>query len=86
MVSQNHYAASSDTWYVDSGCTSHMARDLNLFSSLDRTDKTRVKLGNDNVVQAAGRANVLIQTDSGAKVIDDVLFIPDLAQNLLSVA
>ena len=59
-----------------------MAKDESLFFSLDRTIRTRVKLGN---AQAAGRENVLIHTNSGTKVIHDVLFKPDLDQNLLSV-
>ncbi|TXG63371.1 hypothetical protein EZV62_010365 [Acer yangbiense] len=63
-----------------------MAKDESLFSSLDRTDRTRVKLSNGNMVQAAGRGNVLIHTNSSTKVIHDVLFIPNLYQNLLSVA
>ncbi|TXG47198.1 hypothetical protein EZV62_026492 [Acer yangbiense] len=86
MVTQVCNVASNEVWYVDSGCTSHMAKDESLFSSLNRTDRTRVKLGNGNVVQAAGRGNVLIHTNSGTKVIHDVLLIPDLDQNLLSVA
>ena len=59
-----------------------MVKDESLFSSLDRTDRTRVKLGNGNMVQAAGSGNVLIHTNSGTKVIHDVLFIPDVDQNL----
>ena len=86
MVTQVCNAASNEVWYVDSGCTSHMAKDESLFSSLDRNDRTRVKLGNGNVLQASGKGNVLIHTNSGTKVIHDVLFIPDLDQNLLSVA
>ena len=63
-----------------------MARDFNLFSSLDRADRTKVKLGNGQVVHAAGKGTVSIQTSEGAKLISDVLLIPDLDQNLLSVA
>ncbi|TXG63903.1 hypothetical protein EZV62_010897 [Acer yangbiense] len=51
MATQACYSASKDVWYVDSGCTSHMARDSSLFTSLNRTDRTRVKLGNGEMVQ-----------------------------------
>ncbi|TXG65924.1 hypothetical protein EZV62_007199 [Acer yangbiense] len=86
MMSQTCMAVSTEIWYVDSGCTSHMARDVGMFTTLDRNATTTVKLGNGDMVKAAGKGKVLIQTKSGPKIIDNVLYIPDLAQNLLSVA
>ncbi|GKU93722.1 hypothetical protein SLEP1_g7290 [Rubroshorea leprosula] len=74
-----------DSWYVDSGCTNHMVRDVKLFTKLDRSIRTRVRLGNGYVVQAEGKGNVSIQTKEGIKTITDVLYIPSLSQNLLSV-
>ncbi|TXG70375.1 hypothetical protein EZV62_005310 [Acer yangbiense] len=85
-MSQPCMAVSTEIWYVDSGCTSHMARDAGMFTTLDRNATTTVKLGNGDMVKAAGKGKVLIQTKSGPKIIDNVLYIPDLAQNLLSVA
>ncbi|TXG70321.1 hypothetical protein EZV62_005256 [Acer yangbiense] len=84
-MSQPCMAVSTEIWYVDSGCTSHMARDAGMFTTLDRNATTTVKLGNGDMVKAAGKGKVLIQTKSGPKIIDNVLYIPDLAQNLLSV-
>ncbi|TXG70380.1 hypothetical protein EZV62_005315 [Acer yangbiense] len=63
-----------------------MARDAGMFTTLDRNATTTVKLGNGDMVKAAGKGKVLIQTKSGPNIIDNVLYIPDLAQNLLSVA
>ncbi|TXG70309.1 hypothetical protein EZV62_005244 [Acer yangbiense] len=57
-----------------------------MFTTLDRNATTTVKLGNGDMVKAAGKGKVLIQTKSGPKIIDNALYIPDLAQNLLSVA
>ncbi|TXG70326.1 hypothetical protein EZV62_005261 [Acer yangbiense] len=85
-MSQPCMAASTEIWYVDSGCISHMARDAGMFTTLDRNATTTVKLGNGDMVKAARKGKVLIQTISGPKIIDNVLYIPDLAQNLLSVA
>lgn len=73
-------------WYVNSACTRHMAIDENLFVSLDRFDRTKVKLGNGALVQAQGRGSVKFPTDEGMKIINDVLYAPSLTQNLLSVA
>ncbi|TXG46600.1 hypothetical protein EZV62_027900 [Acer yangbiense] len=86
MASQECCSASKDVWYVDSGCTSHMVKDSSLFTSLDSNDRTNVKLGNGEMVQATGKGTVSVQTSKGLKLIHDVLLIPDLDQNLLSVA
>ncbi|XP_038687527.1 uncharacterized protein LOC119986908 [Tripterygium wilfordii] len=52
-------------WLIDSGCTSHMAKDASLFSSLDRSIRTKVTMGNGNVVQVEGRGSVAISTKQG---------------------
>ncbi|KAK0570911.1 hypothetical protein LWI29_008332 [Acer saccharum] len=85
MATQACYSASKDVWYVDSGCTSHMARDSSLFTSLDKTDRTKVKLGNGEMGKVTGRGTFSIHTSKDPKLIHDVLLIPDLDQNLLSV-
>ncbi|TXG57778.1 hypothetical protein EZV62_015607 [Acer yangbiense] len=86
MASQACCSASKDVWYVDSGCTNHMVKDSSLFTSLDSNDRTNVKLGNGEMVQARRKGTVSVQTSKGPKLIHDVLLIPDLDQNLLSVA
>ncbi|TXG55930.1 hypothetical protein EZV62_017243 [Acer yangbiense] len=86
MASQVCCSASKDVWYVDSGCTSHMVKDSSLFTSLDNNDRTNVKLENGEMVQATGKGTISVQTSKGPKLIHDVLLIPDLDQNLLSVA
>ncbi|XP_016746121.1 uncharacterized protein [Gossypium hirsutum] len=42
-------------------------------------------IGNGNLIEAKGRGNMVINTQLGNKVISDVLFVPDINQNLLSV-
>jgi hypothetical protein len=37
--------SSCDTWYLDSGCSNHMIGNLELFSSLDISFQTKVRLG-----------------------------------------
>lgn len=52
----------SDFWYVDNGCTSHMAKDRMLFSNLDVNCRTKVKLDNGAVVEAQEKDSIPIQT------------------------
>ncbi|KAG8502770.1 hypothetical protein CXB51_000588 [Gossypium anomalum] len=73
-------------WLLDSGCTNHMSPDASIFKSLDRSCKTRVKIGNGHCIQAEGKGNVMICTPSGNKLIPNVLFVPKIDRNLLSIA
>ena len=75
-----------NTWLIDSGCTSHMTKYLSIFTSIDRSVQPKVKLGNCEVVQAKGKGTIAISTKRGTKIVTNVLYIPDLDQNLLSVA
>ncbi|KAG8503695.1 hypothetical protein CXB51_001703 [Gossypium anomalum] len=73
-------------WLLDSGCTNYMSPDASIFKSLDRSCKTRVKIGNGHCIQAEGIGNVMICTPSGNKLIPNVLFVPEIDRNLLSIA
>ena len=42
-------------------------------------------MGNGVIVQAQGLGTIGVQTKQGMKFICDVLFVPDLDQNLLSL-
>ncbi|XP_052882313.1 uncharacterized protein LOC128290624 [Gossypium arboreum] len=81
-------------WLVDNGCAHHMAADESLFKDLNRSFASKVKIGNENLIEAKGNGNVVINTGSGnkvisdvlfVKVISDVLFVPDIDQNLLNL-
>ncbi|GLU17722.1 hypothetical protein SLE2022_340780 [Rubroshorea leprosula] len=76
---------SPSTWLIDSGCTNHMTNDLAIFKSLDRNYSSRVRLGNGDVVEVKGKGVVGVQTPAGTKLIYDVLYVPDISQNLISV-
>lgn len=73
-------------WYVDSVCTRHVTIDKNLFVSLDRFERTKVKLEDGTLVQAQVRGSINFFTDKGMKFINDILYVSSLTQNLLSVA
>ncbi|KAK8267774.1 hypothetical protein V6Z12_D11G021600 [Gossypium hirsutum] len=76
----------SSGWLLDSGCTNHMTPDAAIFKSLDRSCRTKVKIGNEHFIQAEGKGDVLICTPTGAKVISNVLLVPEIDRNLLSIA
>ncbi|KAG8488362.1 hypothetical protein CXB51_016389 [Gossypium anomalum] len=67
-----------------SGCSHHMAADVNLFKELDRSFSSRIRIGNGSLIEAKGRGDMLISSSLGNKLITDVLYVPDIDQNLLS--
>ncbi|XP_016690565.1 uncharacterized protein [Gossypium hirsutum] len=73
------------SWLVDSDCSHHMAADESLFKDLDKGYVSKVRISNGNLIEVKGRGNVVINTRSGNKVISDVLYVPEIDQNLLSV-
>ncbi|KAG8479288.1 hypothetical protein CXB51_029082 [Gossypium anomalum] len=76
----------SKGWLLDSGCTNHMSPDASIFKTLDKSCKTRVKIGNGQFINAKGKGEVLICTATGDKIIKNVLLVPEIDRNLLSIA
>ena len=76
---------SSASWLIDSGCTNHMTHDKELFKELRTTDVKRVRIGNGEHLAVKGKGTIAITSYKGIKIITDVLFVPEIDQNLLSV-
>ncbi|KAI3423526.1 Protein kinase domain-containing protein [Psidium guajava] len=76
----------SESWLIDSGCTNHMTNDKELFRDLRPTTITKVRIGNGDYISVKGKGTVAITCCSGTKFIHDVLFVPEIQQNLLSVS
>lgn len=75
----------SSSWLLDSRCTHHMTSDVSLFKSLDENYSLRVKLGNGEFIEVKGKGVTAVQTTSGTKYIQEVLYVPDISHNLISV-
>nr|KYP65753.1 Retrovirus-related Pol polyprotein from transposon TNT 1-94 [Cajanus cajan] len=76
----------SKAWIIDSGCTNHMTYDRELFKELNKTDISKVQMGNGAHLAVKGKGTLAIKSHSGFKLISDVLYVPDINQNLLSVS
>ncbi|KAG8488945.1 hypothetical protein CXB51_017000 [Gossypium anomalum] len=75
----------SKNWLIDSGCTHHMASDKSMFRELDTSFVSKVRISNGELLEAKGNGKAVICTQSGNKTISEVLYVPDIDQNLLSV-
>jgi len=75
----------NETWLIDSRCTHHMTHDKDMFVKLDKTHSSKVKIGNGDYIEVKGIGDIVIDVGSGTKLISDVLYVPEINQNLLSV-
>ncbi|XP_038890984.1 uncharacterized protein LOC120080400 [Benincasa hispida] len=62
-----------------------MTSDKELFKDLDKSFKSRMKIGNCEYLEVKGKGIVSIESCAGTKLITKVLFVPEIDQNLLSV-
>ncbi|KAH9707133.1 hypothetical protein KPL70_012460 [Citrus sinensis] len=77
---------SYNLWYLDSGCSNHMTGERDIFISLDQSFNSQVKLGDGKMQKVVGKGTIAVHTKGGnKKLISDVLYVPNLTQNLLSV-
>lgn len=74
-------------WYLDSGASQHMSPLLNLFQKYKVLDSPKtILLGDNSSQQAEGYGSVILQLTNGQLLsLHDVLYVPGLAKNLISV-
>ncbi|XP_060200187.1 uncharacterized protein LOC132628423 [Lycium barbarum] len=75
----------SDFWMIDSGCTNHMTYDRNILKEFMSIKNKKVRIENGDYIPTKGKGTIAIKIGSGTKIISDVLYVPDINQNLLSV-
>lgn len=87
MVCHMSEETQQNTWYLNTGCSNHMCGDKKAFSELDESFRNTVKFGDNSTISIMGKGRVIIQAkeNSSTHNITDVLFVPDLKTNLLSV-
>lgn len=74
-----------DVWLVDSGCSNHMTKNSSCFIGLDNSVRIPIRMGNGAIVQSDGKGTIAIETTKGRRLIKDVLYVPKLDKNLLTV-
>ena len=93
MVSGHALSATSgENWIIDSGATSHMCNNKKLFRELNTLRKPQeVTLGDEHVLEVTAEGTVPLQMllpDGRTQRcnLNNVLFVPKLSHNLLSVS
>ena len=62
-----------------------MSFNAKMFKDLEGSFISNIKIGNGELLQVKGKGTIAAKTPTGTKLISDVLFVPKLSQNLLSV-
>ena len=75
-------------WYLNSGASFHMTGDKELFSDLEEKDlQMHIEMGNDGRYSATGIGTITFERESGNPfLLKDVMHVPGLKKNLVSVA
>nr|KYP39567.1 Retrovirus-related Pol polyprotein from transposon TNT 1-94 [Cajanus cajan] len=75
-----------ESWYLDTGCSNHMSFQKSWFIELNEKIKTKVKFADNSTVKSEGKGKILIRRRDGkAAIISDVLYVPAMKHNLLSI-
>ncbi|RZB68411.1 Retrovirus-related Pol polyprotein from transposon TNT 1-94 [Glycine soja] len=81
-ATQDSIKEKGGSWYLDTGCRNHMAKDETIFKSIDESVKVKVRLGNGSVVESKGKGTVMVETDKGGvcKILDNKNKRSEIAQ------
>ncbi|KAL6312259.1 hypothetical protein AAG906_022015 [Vitis piasezkii] len=55
------WKGSSDDWLIDNGCTNHMSFDESLFNIVNKSEVSRVRIGNGQYIEVKGKETVAIK-------------------------
>ncbi|GBM29708.1 hypothetical protein AVEN_156894-1 [Araneus ventricosus] len=74
---------------LDSGCTRHLSSDEFIFVTLGGTKVSEMNLANNGTTKVKGCGKAVIKAEVNNNIqtvaLNDVLFVPELRTNLLSV-
>ena len=75
-------------WFLDSGASFHMTGDRDLFNDLDEKDLgVHIEMGDDGRYSATGIGTISFEREYGKPfVLKEVMHVPGLKKNLISVA
>lgn len=90
MVRQSDTRGASCSWLLDSGATSHMCSDINGFTVIEKSSRSKVTVadGSENHVEGVGDCLIRCATENGQSIeltLRGVLYVPTLEGNMISI-
>lgn len=62
-----------------------MTKKHELFSQVDDSFKSKIKIGDNSIVQVEGVVAMEVPTKEGIKKVNDIYYTPKLQHNLLNI-
>jgi hypothetical protein len=75
----------AEVWYLDSECSNHMTGREDLLVDIDRNVTAKVEMETGQLVEVTAKGSLVVETKMGKKYIKEVMLVPGLKENLLSV-
>ena len=88
-MASRHISNSKDLWYLDSGTTSHICNNHNVYSEFTKTEPMPIRgIGSSTISTRYGMIKIKfwIKDKSIIHKIQNVLFLPNVLNNLISVS
>ncbi|XP_006603521.1 uncharacterized protein [Glycine max] len=86
MATTSNESSNDISWYLDSGCSTHMTGRKEWFIRFDDSSKSKVHFADDNSLTVEGIGRVAFRDTNGKEtIIEEVLYVFGLKTNLLSL-
>ncbi|KAI5327617.1 hypothetical protein L3X38_027013 [Prunus dulcis] len=72
-------------WYIDNGCSNHMTGNVDLLVDVRTNMAGKVQMPIGALINVAGMGSLVIDTTRRRKYIREVMYLPGLRENMLSV-
>lgn len=66
----------TNIWLLDSACSHHLTSNKGIFTTLDNSFQSKVKIGDENFLKVLEVGIVKVETTSGYKSINSVHYVP----------
>ena len=77
---------SLEVWYLDSGCNNHTSSKETIFSFIDKSFKSKIRMGNNGTLPVVGKGSIMVYTKQGEKKeIQNVYFALGIKHNLMRI-
>lgn len=76
----------SDDWVIDSGASQHLSSQKERFCNYEPICPLKIQIGDGSEIEAVGKGNIMLETNGATITLNDVLYVPDITTNLISVA
>ena len=87
VVSQVLLISDVKKWVVDSGATKHICANKDMYTSFEEGEDRIYLAAQSQTAKVLGKGKVVLKLTSGKTLaLNDVLYVPDIRANLISVS